>query len=94
MAPFNYHLSDVSDQDAITNVTHICIIPQFILTKQTLSPFLTTLWDHTDGCANHYCCASAIYLLSCIALEFSIIIDRTVIEPWYGKYVIDGLNAR
>ena len=52
------------------------------------------MWDNTDGYKNQYRCASAIYLLSCIALEFSIIIDREVGAPGNGKYVVDVLNAR
>ena len=35
-----------------------------------------------------------MYLLSCITLEFSIIIDRAVGSPGHGKYVVDGLNDR
>ena len=52
------------------------------------------MWDHTDGCAKQYCCETAIYLLSCLALEFSIILDRAAAAPEHGKYVVDGLNAR
>ena len=57
-----------------------------------ISPLLTTMWDHTDGCAKQYRCASEIYLPKCLALEFSIIIDRAVEAPGYGKYDVDGLN--
>ena len=53
---------------------------------------LKTLWDHTDGCAKKYHCASAIYLLSCLALEFSIIIDRELVESGHGKYMVYGMN--
>ena len=76
MTQFNSSLSDESDQDAITTATHLCIIIQFILTNKTIYPYLTTIWDHTDGCANQYRCEKDIYLLSCIALECSIIIER------------------
>ena len=51
------------------------------------------MWDHTYSCAKCYCCASAIYLLSCLTLELSIIIDRAVGSPGHGN-VVDGLNAR
>ena len=33
------------------------IILQFILTKQMIAPFLTTMWDHMDSCENQYHCA-------------------------------------
>ena len=38
------------------------------LQNNMISPLLTTMWYHRDGCATHYCCAPAIYLLSCISL--------------------------
>ena len=47
-----------------------------------------------DGCSNQYSCAPAIYILSCIALIFSIIVDRVIFAPIHGKDVVDGLNAR
>ena len=50
--------------------------------------------DHMDGCANQYRCTSYIYLLSCLALIFSIIIDIEVWEPRNGKDVIDGLHCK
>ena len=81
-------------QDARTTTTYLRILLRFILTKTMISPFLTTMWDHTDGCAKQYCFASAIYLLSCITLEFSIIIDRAVGAPGNGKDVVYGLNTR
>ena len=52
------------------------------------------MWDYTDGCTKQYHCASAIYLLSCIYLEFSIIIYRAVGAPEHGRYVVDGMNDR
>ena len=58
-----------------------------------IAPFLKTMWDHRDGRANQYCCASSIYLLSCLALEFSIIIDISLGAHGHEKYVFDGLNA-
>ena len=57
-----------------------------------IAPYLTTMWDHTYGCVKQYRCASAIYLLSCLALEFSIIGDRSVRAPGNWKDVVDGLN--
>ena len=59
-----------------------------------ISPYLTTMWYHMDGCTNQYPFTSDIYLLSCLALNFSIIIDIEVGEPRNGKYVVDGLSCR
>ena len=50
--------------------------------------------DHTDGCAKQYRCAYDIYLLTCLDLEFCIIIYRAVGGPRHGKYVVDGLKSR
>ena len=57
-----------------------------------IAQFLTTMLDDTDGCAKQYHCASYVYLLSCLALEFSTIIDKEVGAPGYGKYVVDSIN--
>ena len=94
MAKFHYNLFDESDHHASTTATHICILIQFILTKKWIAPLFTTIWDHTDGCTNQYCCASAIYLLSCIDLEYCININRAVGAPGHGKYFINGPNDR
>ena len=60
-----------------------------------ISTFLTTMWDHTDGCANQYHFSSAIYyLLSCLALDFIIIIYISVGSPGHVKDVFHGLNER
>ena len=50
-----------------------------------VAPFLTAICDQTDGCAKHDCCASDIYLLSCLAIEFSIIVDIAVETPRHGQ---------
>ena len=47
-----------------------------------------------DCFPNQYHCESAIYMLSFIALEFNIDIDRAAGENGNEKYVVDGLSAR
>ena len=59
-----------------------------------IATYLTIMWYHIDFGPNQYHCESDMYLLSCIALEFTIIIDRAVGAPGNGKNVVDGLNAR
>ena len=87
MAQFHYYLSYKSDQDSSTTATRTHILLRFFLTKGMIAPFLTTMWDHTG-------CASAIYLLSCLALEFYIIIYRSVGAHLHAKCVVDGLNTK
>ena len=94
MSQSHSHLSGESYQEAITTVTHLCILLQFIIRKQIISPLLKTMWYQTYGCANQYHCASSICLLSFLALEFSFVVERAVVPPGHGKDVVDGLNDR
>ena len=54
---------------------------------------LSTILENTDGCAEQYICASAIYLMSVMSQCYSIIIDRSISAPGHGKEVVYGLNA-
>ena len=92
MAQFNYYLYNESYQDARNTETNLLIILQLHLTKGFIASSLTTMWDHTDGRANQYHCASTTYLLSCLDLLFTIIIDRSVGAPGHVKYAVDGMN--
>ena len=47
----------------------------------------------TDGCAEQYRCASALYLMSVMSQCYSIIIDRGIGTPGHGKEVTDGIHA-
>ena len=58
-----------------------------------LTTSLSTIWENTDGCAEQYRCASALYLVSLISQTYSLIIDRGISAPGNGKEVVDGLNA-
>ena len=58
-----------------------------------LTTSLSTIWENTDGCAEEYRCASALYLMSVISQTYSLIIDRGISAPGHGKEVADGLNA-
>ena len=54
---------------------------------------LIILWGNTDGYAEQYICATAIYLMSVLYQRHSIIFDQGIISPGHGKYVVEGLNA-
>ena len=46
---------------------HIFVLFFYLfLQKKMTYPFLTTMWDHTDGCTKQYLCATATYILPCI----------------------------
>ena len=58
---FHYFLSDDSKQDSAATTAHSnCLIE---LLKKLMST-LSTVWENTDGCAEKYRCASALYLMS------------------------------
>ena len=94
MAQFHSCLSDEIYQYASATMTHIRIIFQFIITKEKIFPFLTTMWYHMDGFTNQCRCSSAIYLLSFLYLECYITIYGVVGSSGHVKDVVDGLNAR
>ena len=52
----------------------------------------SNIWENTDGCAEQYICATAIYSLSMLYHAYNIVIDCGVGAPVHGKYVVDGLN--
>ena len=51
------------------------------------------MWDQTDGCAKHYRCSIAYYLMSYLSTSYQNFLDRAVDTPGHGKYVVDGFNA-
>ena len=53
---------------------------------------MSTIWDSTDGCTEHYRCATALYLLSMLVHSYNIIIDCGVVAPGNNIEVVDGLN--
>ena len=59
-----------------------------------IDPFLTTLWDQTDGFKNHNHCISTMYLRSCLGIQFYISIERSVGAPRHVKDVVDVFNSR
>ena len=52
-----------------------------------------TIWDNTDGCADQYICATALYLLSMLSHAYKIVISHGVGEYRHDKDVVYGLNA-
>ena len=89
---FNYFLSNDSKQYAATTTAHSKYLIELLKERKLLTSTLSTIWVNTDGCAELYRCASALYLMSFLYQCHSIIIDRGISEPGYGKEVVDGLN--
>ena len=89
---FHSHLSDESRQDATTTTAHMKVLFKHLKRIGQLCEGMVD-WDDTDGCAKQYRSALALYLLSVVATEFNITIDRAIGAPGHGKDLVDGLNA-
>ena len=53
----------------------------------------STLWDNTDGCAEHYIYATALYLLSILLQYYNIIIDRVISALGHDRDIVYVSNA-
>lgn len=59
----------------------------------SLSKGLTEILDDSDGCAEQYRCATALYMLHKLAEEENIIYDRGIDAEGHGKKDSDGLSG-
>ena len=91
-AVFHSFLYDNSKQYSATTIEHIKRLISLLKNEKVLKTSLSTIWENTDGCAEQYRCASALYLMSVISQTYSLIIDWGISEPGHGKEVVDGLN--
>ena len=92
-AVFHHFLSDNRKQDSLKPAEHSKHIIELLQNITVLFSKIINIWENTDGCAEKYYCDTALYLLSILAHEYNIIIDRGVGELGHGRYVVDGLNA-
>ena len=90
---FHSHFSDLSHQGACTAHSHMEVLTTVSLTN--IKALMTRGWmlDSADGCSKQCRCANALCLLSVLAAEFNIVVDRAAGAPGHGKSKIDGLNA-
>ena len=86
-------MSDDSKQDSATTTAHIKLDIKLFNKFNILSNTLSTILENTDGCAEHYICATALCLMSMLSQTFSVIIDHSISAPEHGRKVVDGLNA-
>ena len=89
---FHSHFSDDNLQNAASTHCHMRVLIKHLRKN---GRFLKghTMFDNTDSCAKQYRCATAIHLLSMLAVEFNTAINRSVGAPGHGKDLVDGLNA-
>mgnify|MGYP000211327405 FL=1 len=89
---FHLHLSDVALQNAATTYYHMDVLIKHLIKNGNLVQG-NCLYGNTDGSGTQYRCSNALYFLSLLAFNYSIIIDRAVGAPGHGKDLVDGLNA-
>ena len=82
---FHSFLSDDGKQDAANTIAHSKQLILLLNNKTLLTTSLSIIWENTDGCAEQYRCASALYLISVISQTYSLIIDRSISAPGNGK---------
>ena len=87
-------MSDKSTQDVVTSNAHLTVLLKKLSEQEIIKQGISTMWDHTDGCTKQYRCAKALYIMSCLASEFDIIINRLVDAPGHGRDVVDGMNEQ
>ena len=89
---FHSFLSDDIKQDADTTTEHSNSLIELLKNKKLMST-LSTIWENTDGCADQYRCATALYIMSVLSQYYSIIFDRGISAPGHSKYVVGSLNS-
>ena len=90
---FNCFFNDDSKQDAETTASHSKNMLKLLQQRNILNKTSSTIWYNTDGCAEKYRCATALYLLSMLYHAHEIIIYCDVVSPGHGKTFVDGINA-
>ena len=81
-----------SKQDAATTTSHSNRFIEMLEEQKLLTSTLSTIWEDTDGCADQYRCASALFLMSVLSQYFSLIIDRGISAPGHSKDVVGGIH--
>ena len=84
-AVFYSFSSDDRKQDSDTTTAHRKRFISLLKDKKVLTTSFITILENTDGCAEQYRCASALYLMSVMSQCYSIIIDQWIIAPGDGK---------
>ena len=90
---FHSFLHDQSKQYSATTAAHRKRIMDMLKRINFMGFGLSTVWDNTYGRADHYRCATSLYLLSILSPSFNIIIYHGISAPGQRREVIYGLNT-
>ena len=69
---------DDRKQDSATNIAHNKQILTLLKQCNIMFAMLSKIWGNTDGCDEHYICATELYLMSMLSQAFSVNIDRGI----------------
>ena len=86
-------MSDNLKHDAATIATHRKQIMELLEKRGFLVSSISKIWENIDSCAEHYGCATVLYLLSILLQSFNIIIYRGISAQGHGREVVDSLNS-
>ena len=89
---FQSFLSDDGKLDASTTTAHSEHFVSLLKNQKLLIPYLSTICESTDGCAEQYICASEVLLMSLMSQCYSVITDQDINAPGHVKEVVDGLK--
>ena len=89
---FQSFLYDGIKQYAETATSHSKRIIGLLKQYNIISCKLIKIWGNKYGCAEHYRCATALYLFSMLPRDFSVIIYHYISVPGNGIEVVDGLK--
>ena len=92
-AHFHLHMAEKSSQDPAATHAHMQVWLNLLADQKKVHYSHSTIGEHTDGCIKQYRCAKALHLLSYLALQYGITMDRQI-DPGHEKDVVDGPNAQ
>ena len=80
-------------KDSSTTTAHRKRIIKILKELNILFDTLSKIWGNTDGCAEHYICATTLYLISMLSQDFYGIIECGIIASVHGRELLYGLNT-
>ena len=90
---FHLFLYYHSKQDAYITAVNRKQIMELLKKRKFMGSGITTIWDNIDECAEHYICATALYLLFILLKSYNIVVDCEISAPGHSREVLDGINA-
>ena len=90
---FHSFFSDEIKWYSATNIAHSKCIIELLNQCNIIPNTLSRIWGNTDSFSDHYRCATALYMLSILSQELSVIIDLDIIAPGHGIELVYSISA-